>query len=420
MPCRLRREEIVAIHVLNDKGARKTEIARQLGMSEGNVRYHLKRRGQEDGRKKRPFKAEQYCEHIAAWYEGRKDDARPVNVKELHEHLVENHDYPWDYKSVLRYFRARYPRPRRRTYRRVETPPGAQTQTDWGVYPRVRLRRGFELLYAFIMVLSFSRMLAIVWSRTKDQLGWLSCHNGAYRRLGGIAAVNRVDNEKTAIATGAGAWGEINETYGAYAQAVGFHVDACPPRQGNAKGKAEAKVKLSRMLSDVLHEDYDGIEHLQARTDERVDVWSRNAICPATGLSVHESWERELEHLAPLPILPEPFDVAVTRPVHRDCMVYFENRQYAVPFEHVGRRVEVRGCSGKVQILAEGKVVHEYPRGTLQRVLIDPSCYEGESTDHVLAPPPLGKMGRRLQEIMLMPVEQRPLDLYQALAEVAR
>jgi hypothetical protein len=29
-------------------------------------------------------------------------------------------------------------------------------------------------------------------------------------------------------------------------------------------------------------------------------------------------------------------------------------------------------------------------------------------------------MGRRLQEIVLQPVEQRPLDLYAALAEVAR
>jgi hypothetical protein len=38
----------------------------------------------------------------------------------------------------------------------------------------------------------------------------------------------------------------------------------------------------------------------------------------------------------------------------------------------------------------------------------------------VLPPVPLGKMGRRLQELWAMPVERRPLDLYAALAEVAR
>ncbi len=35
-------------------------------------------------------------------------------------------------------------------------------------------------------------------------------------------------------------------------------------------------------------------------------------------------------------------------------------------------------------------------------------------------PTPLGKMGRKLQEIIQMPVEKRPIDLYSALLEVAR
>ena len=82
--------------------------------------------------------------------------------------------------------------------------------------------------------------------------------------------------------------------------------------------------------------------------------------------------------------------------------------------------MEVRDCAGKVQILAEGRVVREYPRHTQELILIDPSCYEGEATDRVVPPTPLGKMGRRMQEILDLPVEQRPVDLYAALAEVAR
>jgi hypothetical protein len=38
----------------------------------------------------------------------------------------------------------------------------------------------------------------------------------------------------------------------------------------------------------------------------------------------------------------------------------------------------------------------------------------------VLAPIPLGRMGRRLAEIAAMVPQRRPLDLYAALAEVAR
>ena len=354
---------------------------------------------------------------IEAWMQGRTGAERPPNVRALYEHLVETHDYEGSYNSVRRFVRARYPRPKIRTYRRVETPPGAQTQSDWGEFPRMNLGAGPEPLHAFAMVLSHSRKPAVVWSRREDLLAWLACHNGAYRRFGGVAAVNRIDNVKTAIVHGAGAWGTIHPTYRAYARAVGFHIDACSPRAPEAKGKTEAKVKLARQLVDV-HRRYDGVDELQAETDARIERWARRTICPATGLTVQESFECEQAVLAPLPILPEPFDVAVTRPVGRDSLVQFEGRSYAVPFAFVGQRIEVRGCARTVQLVAEGRIVKTYARGTAERLRIDPACYEGKATDCVLAPPPLGRMGRRLQEIASLPVEARPLDLYAALAEV--
>ena len=422
MPKYLRREKIVTIKVLSGKGENNCQVARLLGVSEGTVRYHLRRTasGSIDGRSNKPFQAETVAPVITAWFDEHRGDKRPVNVRDLYDHLLAEHGYPGSYMSVVRYVRSHYPRPKIRTYRRVETPPGAQTQTDWGEYPRMDVGEGRQPLHAFVMVLSHSRKPALVWSRSEDELHWLSCHNGAYRRLCGVAAVNRIDNVKTGIASGAGAWGVINETYRTYARAVGFHVDACSPGEGNAKGKVEAKVRLSRLLGNVEKRSFDSLEHLQEVTDKKLEAWSKRAVCPATGKTVYESWEQEIEHLGKLPILPEPFDVVVTRPVHHDCMVNFENRSYPVPFAHVGRTVEVRGCAGKVQILSCGRIVREYPRNTEERVLIDTSCYEGKATDRVLPPPPLGKMGRKLQEIWEMPVQMRPLDLYAALAEVAR
>lgn len=422
MPVRLSQEEVVTIRVLADKGQNHCEIARTVGVTESTVRYHLRRaaEGAEDGRRDKEQKAETMAEVIAAWHAEREGSRRPVNVMELYEHLLAEYGYSGSYQSVRRFVRRYYPKPRMRTYRRVETVPGAQSQTDWGEFPRVDVGRGPEGLSAFVMVLSHSRKPAVVWSRRKDLLSWLTCHNAAFERLAGIAAVNRIDNVKTALASGAGPWGTIHPAYRAYAQAVGFHIDACLPRDPEAKGKAEAGVRLSRLRVDPGPRRFDRLEELQGWTDERLEAWAKRAVCPATGRTVEESWREELEHLAPLPLLPEPFDLAVTRPVHKDCMVRFEERSYAVPFRWVGQRVEVRGCAGKVQILAEGQVLREYPRHTAERVLIDPTCYEGEPTARVLPPRPLGKMARKLQEIYELPVESRPLNLYAALAEVAR
>lgn len=422
MPVRLSREEIVTIPVLVEKGRNHCEVARTLGVTEGTVRYHLGRAawGARDGRQDKLVKAEVLTGVIQGWMEARAGGERPVNVRELYEHLVWEWNYEGSYRSVLRYVRRHWPRPKIRTYRRVETPPGAQTQTDWAEYPRVDIGEGPEPLSAFIMVLSHSRKPAIVWSRRQDQLSWLACHNEGFCRLAGVAAVNRIDNVKTAIVRGAGAWGVIHPVYRAYARAVGFHIDACRPRQAQEKGKVEAKVRRSRLLVDPQVRRWDSLEELQAWTDQRVKRWSERALCPVTGKTVEASWEAELSRLAPLPLLPQPFDVVVTRPVHEDCLVRFEDHLYAVPFRYVRQQVEVRGCVGKVQILAEGKIIREYPRHTRERIFLDSSCYEGEATEHIEPPPPLGRMGRRLQEIYEMPVEQRPLDLYAALMEVAR
>ena len=57
-------------------------------------------------------------------------------------HLVAKHGYPESYNSVVSFVRSRYPRPMIRTYQRVETLPGAQTQTDWGEFPRVDVGEG--------------------------------------------------------------------------------------------------------------------------------------------------------------------------------------------------------------------------------------------------------------------------------------
>jgi transposase len=470
---RLSKEEIVTLIVMGKNGRSNVEIARMLGVTEGAIRYQRRKALEPDGEAgttgdeagggsgqdplgdvgatatisetgagcdngrsvlgparsgavdpeprpgAKPFKAQPFAEAIRHWMASQRQD-RPPNIKVLHEYLVLEHDYPHTYKSVLRYVRAHYPPPRIRTYRRVETPPGAQVQTDWGEFPQVRIAGETVHLSAFEMVLSHSRMPAVVWSPRKDQANWQRCHNEAFTRLGGVAAVNRIDNTKTAVASGAGCWGVLNLTYTRYAKEVGFHIDACQPRQPQAKGKVEAKVRLSRYVVDPYARGWASLDELQAETDRRIARWAARATCPATGCSVHETWQDELAHLAPVPPLPEPFDVAVLRPVRKDCTVSFESRQYSVPFAYVGRHVEVRGCPGTVQIVCDNKVLVTHPRHTARRVVIDQACYEGESTDRAIPPPPLGRMGTRLAEIMAMPVEKRPINLYAALAEVAR
>lgn len=426
MAPKLTPEEIVTLSVLKRKGQANTQIAQTLGITEGAVRYHWRRQGRTDGRKDKPRKADALVPAIEQWLQQQPASPgdgpqRPVNVRALYDWLQSEHAYAGSYKSVLRFLRACYPRPRLRPFRRVETPPGAQAQVDWGEFPDIDVGDGPESLYAFVLVLSHSRKEALIWCRRMDQLAWHHGHTEAFRRLGGIPAVLRIDNLKTGVVQGAGPWGQVNAAYQSYARGLGFHIDACLPRCPEDKGKVENKVGVLKRRLRLAGQWFDGLSALQRWTDEELERWAEQRLCPVTGETVAASWRAEQGRLRPLPAaLPLAFDTAVTRPVQRDCTISFEGRTYSVPFVLCGLQVEVRGCAEVVQVLSEGQVRAEHPRHSRQRLLLNPAHYEGPGDERVAPPVPLGRLGQRLQAILAQEVEQRPLDLYAALAEVAR
>ena len=89
-------------------------------------------------RQNKPHKAEHLAQAIDHWLRCQHPDLpgdempRPANLHALHDWLRQEFAYDGSYKSVVRFVRANYPKPRCRPYRRVETPPGAQAQVDWG------------------------------------------------------------------------------------------------------------------------------------------------------------------------------------------------------------------------------------------------------------------------------------------------
>lgn len=111
------------------------QIARQLGVTEGALRYRLRREA-DDGRRKKPSLVDGYEEAITAILEllgdGRLTGGeRPAPAKVVYTQLVRDCGFTGSYRSVVRHLRRCFGVAPVRALRRVETPPGVQAQHDW-------------------------------------------------------------------------------------------------------------------------------------------------------------------------------------------------------------------------------------------------------------------------------------------------
>jgi hypothetical protein len=256
------------------------------------------------------------------------------------------------------------------------------------------------------------------------QVAWQTGHLALFQRYGGVPLWVRHDNLRTAVARGAGSAALLNQTFARFALTCGFGMDPCRASMGSDKGKVERGVRTERSsFADLLLRRWASEVELQVALDERAAELHQRLRCPATGTTVADALLSERPLLQPVPTMHEPFDVVVARRVSRDCLVSFESRRYSVPFAWVNRLVEVRGTARHVVILGEGRELARHARRTAQRLLIEPTHYEGPSTPTVLRPTPLGERARLQVAGLGLPgtaTIARPLSAYVALVEEAR
>lgn len=426
---------------MKDRGTSIRQVARQLGVSEGALRYHFRKRAEgrdgADGRRAQPTVVDGYEEAVGGILERLEcrrvtGEGRPVQARTVYEALVRDYGYQGSYRGVVRHLRRRYGVAPVRAYRRVETPPGVQAQHDW-FEARTRIRGREREVQALLGTLSHSRGRFCWGSEDATQLAWHTGHLELFKRYGGVPLWVRIDNLKTGVARGAGPTAVLNRSYEGFAQACGFEIDPCRPKMGSDKGKAERGVRTFRQcFGDVFRQDWVSWEAFQEGLDQRARALMDRLPCPVTGTSVREAFEAERLMLQPLPTMAEPFDVVVSRRVSRDCLISFEGRRYSVPFVWVGRQVEVWGTLRHVVIRAEGQEVARHPRRSRHLLLLDPEHFEGESTDRVLRPTPLGYRARLQMAglsgpsrgaLLLVPEPEdlaRPLEAYVQMVEALR
>lgn len=351
---------------LNKLGLSNVEIATKLGISEGAVRYQIKRRqsGKHDGRKDKPSQLQRYRDTISLWVDDYKDETHRPTLKALYDTLRRFHGYSGSYDALRRYTRQQFPEFVKKGARtRVETPPGVLLQVDWKEDVPVQLgaHGRWVKTQGLSFSLSFSRKTWVWVCDTKSVEAFLSGHQTAFIRFGGLPAYIRPDCLRSAIVRWKGERSILNERYHKYMHELGIEVFPARPGKATDKGKIEKRIGDVFRRLDLKHRVFEDMLHLQRVIDHTLEELEDEWTCGATGLNIRESFAYEQKYLKPLPgSFPElPLKEARTK-VRRDGTVYFDGNYYQVPQVYLDKSVLCLHTGQEILIYHEGEEIERY------------------------------------------------------------
>lgn len=352
------------------QGMTQMEIAEALGVTDRTVRNYLSERPRPRIKPNRPSKLDPFREYVRTTIE--------LNVG-MNGELIYDSIRKMGYagkRSVLKEYITKI---RRNTERqaviRFETEPGFQAQVDWVEFGKQIVDGKLQKLYAFTMVLGYSRFPFVRFTTDMTSATLLACHEMAFQHFGGVPSEILYDNMKTAWIHDGEKW-RPNRRLGAFACHYGFVPKRCQVRRPETKGKVE---RFNQYLEDNFFAGLALDSHSLDELNESVIAWveriKKNKI---SGLV--ETREARFDHEKRFlkPVIATPFDVrdSVTLIVNRESCITWKTNRYSVPPSLIGLEVVLRpSVFGKTaEIFAEGKIVRSITleeEGALQRI-IDP------------------------------------------------
>lgn len=322
--------------VLQGQGLKQWEIAEMLGVTDRTVRNYLRPRIMPSERYQRPSKLDPFKPFIDSVL-----DRNPHYNRELLVDRLRKIGYQGKISILRDYAAAVQKRIELQAVIRFETEMGRQAQVDWKEFGKQVVDGKETKLYAFVMILGYSRKPFVHFTTSMDQPTLLACHVLAFAWFGGVPAEILYDNMRTAFQPDIeGNWQPTKRLL-ALAAHYGFTPRRCRIRRPETKGKVE---RIIGYLDNNFWPRMEGQELSLATLNAEVSDWI-TAIggkpIAELGESRNERFERERPTLRSLPATD--FDVRREIPLHvgREGHVRYEGNRYTVPASQIGELVSL-------------------------------------------------------------------------------
>ena len=287
---------------------------------------------------------------------------------------------------------------------------------DWGSFAYVDEAGRKRRVWAFVMVLSWSRAIYVEFVRRADTASFIQCHVNAFEYLGGVPRRGLYDNAKV-VTLGRDEEGrtEWNRRMLDFALRLGLELRLCRPYRAQTKGKVESGVKYVRgnpcssqgqalWPSIRFTDDAD----LNRQALQWCDGVANRRIHGTTHQVPAEMLVEERHRLGRLPerTVLAPY-LREDRMVARDGYVSWESSRYGVHWQWAGSTVQVGQRAGTVEIWSGDQRLAVHPRAQSagQRFTL-PGQWEGlpkadgrPQLEALAVQVPVGEVERRSLEV---------------------
>jgi len=344
-------------HLHKAGGLNGTQIARELDLHPETVRKWLKRdRYERPVCAPRATKLDPFKSSIALML-----SEHPYSARQIFQRLVAD-GYPGGYTQVKRYVRQIRPR-EMPAYLDLAFAPGECLQWDWAECGTLSVGQTTRRLYAFLMVLCYSRMLYVEFTLRRTTEHFLTCHRHGLEAFAGVTAAVMCDNDKVAVLRhDRGCPPVLTPRYQDFIGHYGFEeVRACNPYQAHEKGIVENAVRYLRgnFLAGRTLTSLDQANKAAAEWLDRV------ANCREHGKTRQrpvDMFEQERTALKPLPTYA--YDCGVNQNVKANSKfrVCCDGNRYSVPAAYASRALVMRRYPGRILLHCEDRLIAEHCR----------------------------------------------------------
>ena len=296
---------------------------------------------------------------------------------------------------------------------RFETKPGEQAQVDFGVFKYEEQGRERKV-YAFVMVMSYSRAMYVEFVDRQDTATLIRCHIHAFEYFGGVPEHILYDNLKPVVLGrdegGQPVW---NQRFLDFALVVGFYPKACRPYRAQTKGRVERAIRYLRQ-SFWPGLRFFSLEDLNSQVRAWLDIVANTRVHGTTQKRPCDLLSEENLNTLPNRAALSVF-LTEERKVSRDGFVSFGGSKYGVPWAFAGKTVAVRENGYHVEVYSGSTRVAVHPKALIPGTVV-PMAGQWDGV-------PLGADRKPRQvwatRVESPEVEVRPLRTYEVLAEVS-